>query len=233
MSKLDNDLKDGKDFSFENINDFDKHIDLSIPNYSFAVDSVKKYYQYFIQDDTTVLDVGCSTGKLLTELSSDNKNVYHIGVDVSDNLMPEVRYPAANLSFEHIDLTSPIFATKLQSLKKVSYAYSLFTLQFLPSYKRRDVLKTIRDNMIDGGSFISCEKIYSSSPKIQDITNSLYYEFKSQSFSPEAILEKERSLRKLMHIQTINQSMDDLVSIFGNVELFWRSYNFVGLISIK
>jgi tRNA (cmo5U34)-methyltransferase len=233
MEKIDNDLKQGKEFSFENINDFDKHIDLSIPHYSFAVDSVKKYAEYFIQDQTTVLDLGCSTGKLITELSETNEKAGFVGVDISDNLMPQSKYPTKNLFFKKLDITTTEFEDLLERSSKMSYAYSLFTLQFLPTFKRREVLKKIAANIIPGGAFISCEKIYSNGSKIQDITNSLYYEYKNQHFSSDAILEKERSLRKIMHIQTLKESMEDLNTIFGNVELFWRSYNFVGLIAIK
>ena len=88
------------------------------------------------------------------------------------------------------------------------------------------------DSLQSGGAFVSCEKVYSSNAKFQDITNSLYYEFKRKSFDANEILDKERDLRKIMQIQSLEKSIADLEP-YGKVDIFWRSFNFVGLIVVK
>lgn len=253
-------------FSFDTVKEFDNHIDLSIPNYSFCADQVAKYASYFTRDYTSVVDLGCSTGKLLKDMKKHDKASYH-GYDISENLLPKYdeRYP--NLIFHKSDLVELSEATleirrykdhccsgskptlldhgsecckssENHSVRKatfpgdISFAFSLFTLQFLPPIKRRMVIEAVGANMISGGAFVSCEKIYSSDAKIQDITTSMYYEFKQKSFSAEEILSKERDLRSIMTPQTLEESIDDL-RIIGEPKLFWMSYNFVGLIVIK
>ena len=43
---------------------FDKHIDNSIRGYSDLWHDVVQIGKYFIEDETNVVDIGCSTGKL-------------------------------------------------------------------------------------------------------------------------------------------------------------------------
>jgi hypothetical protein len=74
--------------------------------------------------------------------------------------------------------------------------------------------------------------VYSTNAKLQDITNSIYYEFKNKSFTADEILSKERDLRRIMTPQSLDKSMEQL-SVIGKPNVFWMSYNFVGIIVIK
>ena len=44
---------------------FDSHIDQSVRGYSNLWNDVLKFSEYFVEDGTTIVDIGCSTGKLL------------------------------------------------------------------------------------------------------------------------------------------------------------------------
>ena len=44
---------------------FDAHIDQSVRGYSNLWTDVLKFSEYFVEDGTCVVDIGCSTGKLL------------------------------------------------------------------------------------------------------------------------------------------------------------------------
>lgn len=213
-----------KEFSFDTIEDFDKHIDMSIPNYKFAIEQIKKYSDYFIQPYTNVYDLGCSTGQFLKSLDK-NKNTKYIGIDSSLNLLPQEKYTDDNLTFSSCDLNDFEFSN-------ASFITSIFTLPFIPKVKRIELINKISESLIPGGAFVSCEKVYSIHPKLQDMTNSMYYEFKRNSFDSNEILDKEVSLRKMMYLQSLNETIKDL-SIIGPTEIFWKSFNFVGIISIK
>jgi len=225
MTNKDNHLKKGsKEFSFDDMEDFDTHIDLSIPNYSFVLEQVRNLSDYFIEDNTNVYDLGCSTGKFLKSLNRRD-GVRYVGIDISKNLLPKKEeYP--DIRFECSDLLN------YNDYNTASFVVSMFTLQFLPLSSRKRLIQKINNSLIPGGAFISCEKIYSSNAKFQDITNSLYYEKKNEHFSGDAILQKEKDLRKIMKIQSIEQSIKDMEEI-GPVDIFWRSFNFVGLIAVR
>ena len=44
---------------------FDEHINKSIRGYQDLWDDILKFSKYFVEDGTTVIDIGCSTGRLL------------------------------------------------------------------------------------------------------------------------------------------------------------------------
>ena len=64
---------DGADFSFSNLGteNFDEHIDQSIPHYSTLNNNIVALSNYFIEGQTNVYDIGCSTGKLLRRLRDE------------------------------------------------------------------------------------------------------------------------------------------------------------------
>lgn len=208
------------EFSFDTVKDFSTHINQSIPTYGFLLKQVSQLATYFIQKDTNVVDLGCSTGNVFKALPLV-EGVRYIGIDNSENLLPE---------------SKPPYEYRLEDLNRfgmdqISLATSLFTLQFVPE-ARHNIYEILKLNLVEGGAFINCEKIYSESAKMQDITNSLYYEFKRGSFSTEEILQKEQDLREMARLKTLDEIMEDMRSI-GTPEIFWKSYNFVGIIVLK
>jgi len=58
-----------KTFDFNKIEDFDEHIRLSIPNYDFLFEQVKVLVEAFAEEECPVVDVGCSTGRLVSSLT--------------------------------------------------------------------------------------------------------------------------------------------------------------------
>lgn len=245
-------MSETEKFSFDTIQNFDEHIDLSIPNYSFVAKQVSQYSEYFARDYTSIVDLGCSTGKLLLEMNHREKASYY-GYDISDNLLPRGSHKPIFIKGDLVQISENTLAVNAEAKsekmltgvekyarssgistfpKDISFAYSLFTLQFLPPIKRRTVISAINEYLVPGGAFVSCEKIYSKNAKLQDMTNSIYYEFKNQSFGADKILSKERDLRSLHTLQTLEESIHDL-SVIGTPNLFWMSYNFVGIIVIK
>ena len=79
MNKNNNHLKDGKqEFSFDTIENFSEHIELSIPNYSFVSEQIKNISDYFIEDFTNVYDIGCSEGSVLKSLKRKEKVTWGI-----------------------------------------------------------------------------------------------------------------------------------------------------------
>lgn len=236
MAEFKKELNNTDEFSFSTVENFDTHIDLSIPNYSFLAEQCKRYSDYFIKEHTNVVDLGCSTGKFLNELTPHRTGVKYYGYDVADNLfLKDVRPQVELVKADLVDLAESTMLCAPPSEcfpADISFAISLFTLQFLPPIKRQLVINAIAKNMTPGSAFISCEKVYSTNAKLQDITNSIYYEFKNKSFTGDQILSKERDLRKIMTPQTIDESIKQL-SVIGEPNLFFMSYNFVGIIVIK
>ncbi len=207
-------------FEFSKIDNFDNHINKSIPQYDFLVEYIRRISEYFIDRHTNVYDLGCSTGKLLKSMKKMN-NVNYFGIDDSA-LIPT--------GHEYINfLKKDVFDVDYMN---ASFITSVFTLQFLPKVKRTELLCKIRNGLNQGGAFVICEKIYASDSMIQAMNTSLYYEDKSKNFTAEEIYQKELQLRENMKCQKFQELMNE-VSIIGTPNIFWASYNFIGIIAVK
>ena len=112
--------------------------------------------------------------------------------------------------------------------------YPLFTFQIIPKRDNLRLMQKIYDNLVDGGAFVCSEKIFSKNAKVQDMMDSLYYDFKKKSFSEKEILDKEQELRHLAKNTTETLLINQLRNIgFRGIQVFWRNFNFIGVLAMK
>jgi len=131
------------------------------------------------------------------------------------------------------DVANPAMYIGIQP-KNLSFVVSLFTMQFLPERYRLKLFQKIYDNLIDGGAFLTSEKIFAQNAKVQDMMDNLYYDFKRKSFSEKEILDKEQELRHLAKLTTENLLISQLRSVgFRGIQIFWRNFNFIGVLAMK
>lgn len=209
-------------FDFNKIKDFDKHINLSIPNYDFLSNHVKLLIEALTEKETNIIDLGCSTGALLLGLDKEDSCNYY-GYDISD-LIPNNNID--KIIFKKEDIT------KVTLPENSSVVSSIFTLQFLPRHKRQKVIEKVYDSLNEGGYFIVCEKTHSEDRIIESINNSIYYKYKRNYFEDHEILEKQQQLTSVMKLKTIEEIKSELKQ-FSMIEIFWKSYGFCGFIARK
>ena len=62
----------------------------------------------------------------------------------------------------------------------------------------------------------------------------IYYDYKKKTFSEKEILDKEQDLRYLMKLTPEHKLLLSCASVgFKGVQVFWRNFNFVGVLAIK
>jgi tRNA (cmo5U34)-methyltransferase len=224
------------DFSFAKYAaDFDRHISSSIRGYGDLRDDCVSLSQYFIQKDSNVLDVGCSSGEFLRSVRDRNQkrfaSVKYTGLDVEGEFKDQWRdRRARNLTFKKVD------ARTYGGYENLSLAFSLFTLQFLPEKDRLPLVTKIYEGLNEGGAFILSEKVHAKNAKIQEMLTFTYYDFKRRAFSPQEILNKERSIRSQMHLWSEYKLFEMLRAagfVASNMQLFWRNHLFIGILAWK
>lgn len=204
-----------KPFSFNTIEDFDNHIEKSIANYSILAETIKNISQFFLVEDTVLIDIGCSTGKMLEAIIHDGLK---LGVDNSENLLPKSHN---NTKYLNQDLRD------FDDYKNSSLILSIFTLQFVDKQYRQMILNRIYDGLIEGGAFIWAEKVICKNGNDQEIMTFAHYDYKQKNFLPEEILNKEKDLRKLLRPQTTEKNLKMAEKAgFENPLLFWKFFNF-------
>lgn len=209
-----------KQFDFNKIDDFDNHISLSIPNYNCMIDQVVNYIECLSQQNSTVLDIGCSTGNML-KMVDHQPHVTYLGIDNS-NLIDDTHQ---RIIFRKSD----IFDFDFNDWGEISVVTSIFTLQFLPLYKRKILLDRIFNKLVEGGVFIITEKVYMDDSQIESINTVNYLNSKRSNFNDTVIMDKAQQLTRTMSLKSESGLIDEL-SVYGTVIPFWKSYSFSGYI---
>jgi tRNA (cmo5U34)-methyltransferase len=212
-----------KPFSFDTIDNFDDHIAKSIPNYHLLADSIRDLSTFFVKEDYSVVDLGCSTGALLESIPFEGDK---LGIDISSNLLPESH---DNVQFVRKDLRSIHNFGKTPSL-----ILSIFTLQFLPLGDRQTILNLVYEELAEGGGFVWAEKCHEEDGELENVFNFAYYDFKNKHFTSNEIMSKERDLRPLMKTKTAEENIAMAVEAgFDKGACFWKFYNFEAWLFIK
>jgi tRNA (cmo5U34)-methyltransferase len=213
---------------------FDKHIQLSIRGYNDLWSDVLKFSEYFIEDGTTVVDIGCSTGKLLKAMKKQNDghapDCIYKGIEIEEDFYSNL-LDNDNLEFYKMDVRGFDWDSVA---KNCSLITSIFTLQFIPKRDRSAMIGQIFNALSVGGAFIFAEKLLSTDAQIEEMVTFCYYDWKRQHFTEKEILDKEGELRYMMKLFTEEQTMTLLKDGgFSNVQRFWQNFNFVGWIAIR
>ena len=213
---------------------FDTHIDQSVRGYSNLWTDVLKFSEYFVEDGTCVVDIGCSTGKLLKSMKEQNDKFapkcFYKGIEIEEDFFPKL-IDEENLKFWKGDVRSFDWVTGAVNCSLVT---SIFSLQFMPKTNRQQIIDRIYEALVKGGAFIFSEKIFSSDSQLQEMMQFCYYDYKRQFYSAEELLDKEVNLRHMMKPLTYSELIEMVEKAgFESVQPFWQNFNFVGIIAIK
>lgn len=217
-------------FDKDTIENFDSHVNSSVPLYKEFHNVAIEISKYFIRDNTKIVDIGCSTGVFLNSLKKEiDRNNEWLGIDVSTSMIEECkkRYYNDNIKF----ILSDGFDIDYTNTSLVTF---ILTLQFIPKHKREQLLQKIYNNIDVGTCIIIVEKIKSSNLEFNDIYNDLYYDFKeSQGLTPDDILKKNRSLRGIMKPLTIDTNLSIFKKVGFSCEVNLKYCNFVMFTLVK
>jgi len=214
---------------------FDSHVVKSVPFYEEIQRMVVEISEYFIKDNSVIYDIGSSTGTTLSLLSQQHiskKNINLFGIEESPSMIESARSrcTSPNVNFLLQDVISSNIC-----FENASFVTSILTMQFVPFNYRLKVLQRIYDGIIAGGAFVLVEKTRCESSFFEVPWLELYWDFKErQGLTDSMIRQKSKSLRGVLNPLTLQQNMDLLREAgFSNIEIFFRWYNFVGLVAIK
>lgn len=201
-------------FDFKKVEDFDKHIAVSIPNYKGLCDVFRAISVENLPPYGEILDVGCSTGGFLEALPAHPTSRLH-GVDIVD-----IRLEGTTFIFHQEDA-----ATHLKGVDKVDVVVVMFTLQFLGGKQRSELLNELVRLNRGGATILIAEKVFLKSSKINQILHKEHTRAKRLSFSDKEILDKDYQLAGTMFCRT-EEEIEVELNKFGEYTQVWQSYNF-------
>ncbi|MFK5892716.1 MAG: methyltransferase domain-containing protein [Pseudomonadota bacterium] len=210
-------------FKGETAEHFDQHISKSVPFYEHGHKLICDLSDYFITAGSTCYELGCSTGTLSTALSRHNAHkaeVQYIAIDIEEDMVKIADNKGKSLNLSNINFCVDDLLT--MSFEPADMIIAYYTVQFIHPRQRQDLINRIYQALNWGGAFLYFEKVRANDGRFQDITTSLYNEYKlSQGYTPEEIFSKTRSLKGIL----------EPFSTEGNLDLLKRA-GFVDIISV-
>lgn len=218
---------------------FDNHISQSIRGYNDLIGDVINLSQYFVENDTYVYDIGCSTGKMLKSMIRQNSQVAerakYVGIEIEEDFKPHFEESMENVVPPNLNfICGDVRDVEFSPL--TSLVTSIFTLQFMPRQDRQNLIESIYDCLIPGGGFIFAEKTLANNPMIQEMRTFTYYDFKRNSFTYDDIMTKEKKLRSMLKSNTRDELIGMCVEAGFEkncIDTFWQNYAFTGFIAVK
>lgn len=237
INKIDNIIPDGKWIFNEAVtNCFDNMIERSIPEYQNMRKLVYDLGKKFVQSNSDILDLGCSTGIALEPfINSFYETNTFVGIEISTAMFSAV---TAKFKKEISEDKVKIYncdLTKFYPNTDACVILSILTLQFIEPKYRLKILKNVFNSLKQGGCFILVEKLVSDTEILENYFTDLYYNMKKKhGYTEEQINRKRLSLNGVMKPLTATKNERLLRKAgFVNIECFWRHLNFAGWIAIK
>ncbi len=230
--------EDAKDFDFgkDTAVVFDDMLNRSVPYYTEMQRMIAEMSADYALDGTRVYDLGCATCNAFFELDRVlPKNVKFVGVDFSREMLDQARDKIAQngMKREHellcADLNDDI------KIENASVVIMNLTLQFIRPVRRHRVMSNIARGMVPGGCMLVVEKVLSKDSKINRSFIKYYYDFKQRNgYSEMEISQKREALENVLIPYRLEENYElFLNSGFSFCDVFFKWYNFCGIIAVK
>lgn len=217
---------------------FDDMVKRSIPSYQDVSVYLIPWVRSFFQNDTAIVDIGCSTGTALHCIASSlDKKAKLIGFDNSPAMIERANAKLAknsNFACKH-EIKLECADILKTSLPQASIVIMNYTLQFLPVASRLSLLKAIHEALLPGGMLFISEKLRSENPRIHEMKTLIYERFKQeQGYSTTEIERKKEALENVLVANTETELIDSIRRAgFSDCESVLKWNNFASLVALK
>lgn len=223
-------------FNAKVANVFDDMVSRSVPFYEEMQRMTCELAGDFAKPGTNLYDIGCSTATTLLAMDERvSPDVKFIGIDNSADMLAKARQKVeSHPTQRRIDFVAADLHQGLQ-LENASVITMLLTLQFVRPLYRERVMKQIFEGLNEQGCLLMIEKLTSEDTIFNRLFIEHYYDFKRRNgYSEIEIAKKREALENVLIPYRVEENIELLKwAGFRKVELFFRWYNFCGIIAVK
>ncbi len=226
------------DFKFTNkvAGVFDDMVNRSVPFYEEIQRMVAELAANHFMEGTAIYDLGCSTGTTMIQMDETVKGeARFVGIDDSVAMLDKCRAKLNEAGFTHaFDLEVADLNTGV-AIANASVVVLCLTLQFVRPIHRERLVKQVYDGLQKGGVVLLVEKILAEDSSFNRDFIHYYYEMKRRhQYSEMEIAQKREALENVL----IPYKVSENIALFRNAgfehcELFFKWYNFAGIIAKK
>lgn len=215
---------------------FNDMVSRSVPGYGSILTMIDYLSRRYIQPNTVVYDLGCSTGavsEILARNLADSATL--IAVDNSPAMVARCRQRLNDL---------PIAAGRYRIVEgdlltirwqPASLAVLNFTLQFIALEQRLPILQRISDALAPAGALILSEKIRHPHATSDRLLIDLHEQFKAANgYSELEISQKRNALERVLLPETVDVHLERLHAAgFATATVWFQCFNFVSIVATK
>lgn len=215
---------------------FSDMIQRSVPGYATTISTIGELARRFAQPDSICYDLGCSLGAA-TFAMRHAINVPNCSIIAVDNSTAMLARCQANLAADIGDVPVELIEADITELElqPASLVVLNFTLQFIPTEQRLDLLSRIHQALLPGGKLILSEKMIFPDAYLNDLNIELHHRFKqANGYSELEISQKRSALEHRLIPETISAHKQRLADAgFSRADVWQQCFNFVSLIAVK
>ena len=231
-------IKAVPDFKFgENVvRVFDDMVTRSVPFYDEIQRMIGEQVVDFVTPGSTVYDLGCSTGTTLLGIDPVlPSDINFVGIDNSNEMVERCNQNfihsgvSRNYEIKFGDLNNGI------KLENASVVILCLTLQFVRPLYREELVKSICSQLNENGCLVLIEKVLGEDSLFNRLFIKYYYDMKRRhQYSEMEIAQKREALENVLIPYRLSENLTMLKRCgFDSTEVFFKWYNFTGVIAKK
>ncbi len=223
------------EFGTETAAVFDDMLERSVPFYDEIQRMIAELAADFAADGTNIYDLGCSTGATLRRLQSLDREVTLIGVDSSSAMLARAEREMQRTGFSRPYVLRELQIDQDLRIENASVVIMSLTLQFIRPLQRERLMRAIFDGLNPQGCLILVEKVLAEETLINRLFIKHYYELKRRNgYSDIEIAQKREALENVLIPYRLRENEALLAGAgFRQVDIFFKWYNFCGLLATK
>ena len=228
------------DFNFgqETAAVFDDMLDRSVPFYGETQRMLGELVADFAVDGTSIYDLGCSTANTFLSAAArlrSDINVRFVGLDSSEDMLRKAEQKLVSTHFpwpytlKRQDLNDGV------QVENASVVVMVLTLQFVRPLFREALVASLHHGLNHNGCLLLVEKVLGEHSTFNRLFIEHYYDMKRRKgYSDMEIAQKREALENVLIPYRLEENKRLLRNVgFQHVDVFFKWYNFCGIIAIK
>lgn len=216
---------------------FDDMVSRSVPFYDEMQRMSAELAGDFATDNSNVVDIGCSTGTSLVAFDKKiRSNATLVGLDNSHDMLKKAEEKLSGAALTHAyKLAYSDLNRGGPEIENASFVSMILTLQFVRPLYRERIVKQIYSGMNENGAFLMIEKLTSEDTIFNRLFIEHYYDYKRRNgYSDLEISNKREALENVLIPYRMEENFELLRGAgFQKIDVFFRWYNFCGIIAKK
>jgi tRNA (cmo5U34)-methyltransferase len=215
---------------------FDDMVSRSVPFYGEMQRMIVEMAKDFAVPGSAVYDLGCSTGTTFANLHPHlDAAVRFVGIDNAPEMLAKCREKLGSLGVDReLDLRCRDLNEGVD-VEDASLVTLVLTLQFVRPLNRNKLIADIFRGLRTQGCLVLVEKVLAEESLFNRLFINYYYDLKRrEGYSDTEITQKREALENVLIPYKLLENRKLLLdSGFREVDVFFKWYNFCGIVAVK